>query len=577
MKVSKIICICVVFAICLMNIAGVSAQSRMFSLGVYNGIRLSDNQVLDSKDPAADLTITPRYKGYVAYATLQGKKLEEFAEKPDLAKLSAADVENFKELVFAPTPGYYYLVKSNDNRYYLCKLDRFENQGKAATYWKLTFSYEEIRLGSPSENTAATPKAKSHGKKVYPDGTVYEGGLVGGEAHGEGSLRMPDGSSYEGEFVNGSLHGRGILKLPDGACYEGDFVNGKMQGKGIFRQPDGRYYEGEFVNNEVHGQGITYDAKGNVLKQGQWAHNEFIGPALGSFGAEHIIAPKSTSINSLYFFSSAYGNNGSFVKLDMNSMAIQSLGLEGNNVTVSTDGKYLVYQGKSDRFHAYDLDSGTDKDLVQDRAYCSAPAAISKHLFAFLKGTNTGTFIYLKSVIDGAERQLPYRIPEGIRYWANIAYVPPVIKDASFVIADGPTLYFINAKATSTIYTSAEKADHIRYPSVSPDGKKVAFKSDMHKGLWVINIDGTGLTQLTDVDCMYTAWSPDGRYIAFTSANSASRGILYQDIYDSSRTARGGGAFTHRIWVVGSDGSEPHPLQGADGNGVGIMGRIIWR
>jgi hypothetical protein len=122
------------------------ASAGTFTLRLYEGIQLSENQVVASKDAKADLTVSPRYRGYVAYAALQATKLKEFKTKPDVSKLSARDIEECKELVFAPATGYYYLAKSKDNRYYLCKLDSFENQGRAQSYWKLTFISEEINL-----------------------------------------------------------------------------------------------------------------------------------------------------------------------------------------------------------------------------------------------------------------------------------------------------------------------------------------------------------------------------------------------------------------------------------------------
>ena len=62
-------------------------------------------------------------------------------------------------------------------------------------------------------------------------------------------------------------------------------------------------------------------------------------------------------------------------------------------------------------------------------------------------------------------------------------------------------------------------------PAWSPDGERVAFASDVwedgvqNREIFVVNVDGTGLTRLTnrpgwDSD---PAWSPDGRRIVFTS------------------------------------------------------------
>ena len=56
-------------------------------------------------------------------------------------------------------------------------------------------------------------------------------------------------------------------------------------------------------------------------------------------------------------------------------------------------------------------------------------------------------------------------------------------------------------------------------PSVSPDGKRVAFILNKH--VWTMNIDGTNLKQLTasdnDNEESYTTWSPDGKYVAVWS------------------------------------------------------------
>jgi hypothetical protein len=50
----------------------------------------------------------------------------------------------------------------------------------------------------------------------------------------------------------------------------------------------------------------------------------------------------------------------------------------------------------------------------------------------------------------------------------------------------------------------------------SPDGKRIAFI--LNSRLWVMNADGSGARQLTDVDNdnieTFPAWSPDGKNVA---------------------------------------------------------------
>jgi Tol biopolymer transport system component len=64
-------------------------------------------------------------------------------------------------------------------------------------------------------------------------------------------------------------------------------------------------------------------------------------------------------------------------------------------------------------------------------------------------------------------------------------------------------------------------------PTWSPDGKRLAFAStrggtDGLYAIFLINRDGTGLTQITDqgLNAHYPVWSPDGRVLAFSARPS---------------------------------------------------------
>jgi Tol biopolymer transport system component len=80
------------------------------------------------------------------------------------------------------------------------------------------------------------------------------------------------------------------------------------------------------------------------------------------------------------------------------------------------------------------------------------------------------------------------------------------------------------------------------WPSWSPDGQRIAFHSNRGGDweIWVVNLDGTGLTNLTNTpgEDRFPAWSPDGSQIAFASKRDGN--------YD--------------VWVMAADGSSPTNL-----------------
>jgi Tol biopolymer transport system component len=78
-------------------------------------------------------------------------------------------------------------------------------------------------------------------------------------------------------------------------------------------------------------------------------------------------------------------------------------------------------------------------------------------------------------------------------------------------------------------------------PKWSPDGTKILFHGivDDRSDLYVINIDGTGLTNLTGyidnlTNIRHPAWSRDGNFIAFTAAAGTNHSIYMIDANGSN-------------------------------------------
>ena len=91
------------------------------------------------------------------------------------------------------------------------------------------------------------------------------------------------------------------------------------------------------------------------------------------------------------------------------------------------------------------------------------------------------------------------------------------------------------------------------YPSLSPDGRRVAFRSlrrDRNDEIYVINSDGSNLTRLTNTPGENTAptWSADGSQIAFRSNLLAPNDPAQIFMY-----------------VMGADGSNPHRFTQSSG------------
>ena len=64
-------------------------------------------------------------------------------------------------------------------------------------------------------------------------------------------------------------------------------------------------------------------------------------------------------------------------------------------------------------------------------------------------------------------------------------------------------------------------------PSWSPDKQKIAFASYDTGGIFVMSVDGSGQTRLTQGNDGHPAWSPDGRQIAFQRAVTGNSSEIY--------------------------------------------------
>lgn len=112
----------------------------------------------------------------------------------------------------------------------------------------------------------------------------------------------------------------------------------------------------------------------------------------------------------------------------------------------------------------------------------------------------------------------------------------------------------------------AEKIGSFSRPAWSLDGKKIAVAADMGDGaadIYLVNVDGTGLTRLTiGGGKEYLAWSPDGKKIAF---NWAEPGAAFASIYVMDADGSG---VTNLSNVPATTGNDTEPAWSPDGHEI---------
>jgi Tol biopolymer transport system component len=117
-----------------------------------------------------------------------------------------------------------------------------------------------------------------------------------------------------------------------------------------------------------------------------------------------------------------------------------------------------------------------------------------------------------------------------------------------------PTLWVANTDGTRmTQIGSGEN------PRWSPDGKKILFHalSDKNYDIWTINPDGTELTQLTtdSADDVDACWSPDGRKIVFSSDREGTVEANVKTNFDIWLLDLEGTGITQLTYDPGNDGA----------------------
>lgn len=96
--------------------------------------------------------------------------------------------------------------------------------------------------------------------------------------------------------------------------------------------------------------------------------------------------------------------------------------------------------------------------------------------------------------------------------------------------SSGQNIYTINCDGSviNKITNLSTGGYVVSPPTWSPDGQKIAFSSAIDETIYIINLDGTGLTALTRG--AFPSWSPDGQKIAFQNDGGNPLAVYVIDI-----------------------------------------------
>jgi TolB protein len=196
--------------------------------------------------------------------------------------------------------------------------------------------------------------------------------------------------------------------------------------------------------------------------------------------------------------------------------------------SASPDGSWIVFEsnrGGSPAVWRMRADGTEVEQLTDAGRECRAPCWGSGSSSVLYSSPQSGREqIFVLELNPRRERRLTNS------FWPSI--LPAVAPAGSAIIFSrnklGWDVYRMNPDG-SRVTALTSKGGNCR-PDWSPDGKRIAFVSDIADGrgdVWTMDADGRNKVRVTVGDDSYDynpAWSPDGRWIVYETAKGSKRG-----------------------------------------------------